>query len=338
MLALAIVLAQTCEPTGEFLCRSGDQSYGGIKTTSSLAQFMASYSVGPAYVGVYSPSGVATRAVVAPYAGDGVALVGRRFNSDPGAHVIIDGDGPRGAYQLAVNVCGAMGFGFTDTGDFHFGQGRTLQCASDPAAGSLVDISGASGHVALRCSNPGCYLPLRGAEGANVSAVNADGSQPVCDGGRWTFAYDGGCRYHAASGHGSVDLGDGYPRWQGQIAEFYNPRSTTGARTDHVAYVSANGGFWQNHGLTRATFPPPGTTLETNQGTFFVDAAPMETLCDRTPGNAHCYFMRPGDDAGWVQGHGAGWVQWAEQPDVDALAAEIELIKQRLAALEAACP
>jgi len=331
---LAIVLSQTCEPTGEFVCRSGDQSVGGIKTHAELLQAMASYPVGGSAVGVYSPSGVATKTIVAPVAGEAVTLKCRLYSSNPGACVTIEDDGTeRAGYQLSVKKCGTQVYGVTTAGDVHFGAGFTTACAADPAAGSLVDI-GPGGHVALRRGQPGQYLALRGSEGNGVDAVNEDDSEPTCDGGRWTFMTDAGCRYHPASGHGSVDLGDGHARWQGQVLELNNPR--WGNRHDHVAYFSANGGYWQNHGLKLETFPPPGTTLETNQGTFFVDAQPGEMLWDQSRGR--WYFMKPGEDAGWVQGYGAGYVQFAEQPSVVALLSAYALLEARVAALEAVCP
>lgn len=341
-MVLALILAQACDPQGEFVCRGGDQTIADHKSFYSLSQHFASYDVGGVGCGVYSPNGVATRHLVAPTNGDALILRSRRHAGDYAGGVVIEqerwrGDG--GAYTLAINAprpCDVPVHLFTERGDFLFGQamepGEGGVC-KESGAGELVDISGISGHVALRRGQPGHYLAVRAAMGANVWAVNADGSEPVCDGGRWTFSYDGGCRYHAASGHGGFDVGDGYPRWQGQLLELNNPR--TGTRSDHVAYFSANGGYWQNHGLTLATFPPPGTTVDTNQGTFFVDAAPGEQLFDRQ--SRSWYHMKPGEDAGWVIGHGAGWTKFAEQPSIDALLSTVALLEARVAALEAAC-
>lgn len=325
MLPLALILAQTCEPFGEFVCRSAEQTIGGHKTFSAMSLHTASYPVGGIGVGVYSPSGVATRAVLPANDGEGVVLIGRRGESDAAGNVIIKGKHWRpGAYAMCVNSpdpCDTPAFCVADNADVHFGWGTSQTCASDPAAGSIVDRSTSSGHISLR-REPGYYLAMRGALGAREDATNPNGSAPECP-GPYTRQTDNGCRYNYAGGHGDVDLGSAYPMRAGFLLEIYNPLSGVGARTDHRAYWDWNGAYSQNHGLTLAQFPlPQQVEVSTNLGKFYFEAAP-----------GALYYAH--DTKHWYHAAGTHWAQLAEQAEVDA---RLALIEARLAALEATCP
>lgn len=338
-LALAMLLGQACNPSDtEFVCKSGDQSVSGYKTLTHLALFTDGYLVGGESVGVYAPNGVATKTLVPATSGNGLLLKGRRSSSDTGANVIVGSETWKDGNQFCVNsgppTTGAPAplFCVAGNGDIHFGSAITSNGAS-AFSGSLIDRSGVAGHPAL-AREPGLQLQISGALGAREDIKNIDGSDPTCDGGSWTRHVDGGaCRWNFAGEHGDNTFASSYPMHAGFLAEWSNPLSGTGARTDHRAFIDFNGAYAQNHQLPRASFPGPAVKVASNIGDLYYGA--LNSTLMYSFDQSHWSFMARAD---YVSNADAGWVQFAEQPSVDQLISLVAVLEARVTALEAACP
>lgn len=128
--------------------------------------------------------------------------------------------------------------------------------------GTLQDISGISGHIALE-SGPGLYLTL-GNHLDICDSVNNDGGQPYDDGGTWVRTLDdGGTCWEYAGNHGGVTFLPHGPRYGGWLGEFKNP--IWGSSRDSVLFIEAYGGIGQGHQFNLADFPPcPGTGVITS--------------------------------------------------------------------------
>lgn len=316
-------MSTTCLEGGDCVCLTGDQAVSGHKHFEKLLFADANYS-SALPVGIHAANGIATRFITPTAAGQGIVLRGRRAGEDTAANVIVTGNEWRpGGYSFAVNSplpCDVMTFGIADNGDIHYGWGTSPECSSDPAAGSLVDRSTASGHISLK-REPGYYTAIRGALGARADAVQPNGEAPSP--GPYTFSTPNGERYKYAGGHGDVDAGSAFPMRAGFIHEFYNPLSGTGARTDHRAYIDWNGAYVQNHGLTLAQFPSPEQVkVSTSLGEFYYEAAP-----------GALYYAA--DTKHWYHAAGSHWAQLAEQDEVETLKAQVADLLARVAALEA---
>lgn len=322
-LVLAMLLAQAC--TAEFVCRSGDQDVSGHKTFNQLALFPASYDVGGVGVGVCSPSGVATRYITPASDNQGIVLRGRRGWGDPAAAVSIERSRHVDGGSMLTIFSGGQPIFDVGNDSVQFG-GSVNADGTSGHGGSLVDVNGYSGHTALTRID-GLYLFLTGAQGSRDDLVNADGSPPVCDGGSWTRETANGCRWNYAGDHGDVTYGSRHPMRAGLLAQLYNPLSGTGARTDYRAAWDVNGAYSQGHMLPRSAFPGLAVKVATNLGEAFFGAKPGAQYWAHD--TERWYFMKP--DAG-------DFVQFAEQPSVDALLSRVVAAEARIAALEAACP
>ena len=302
-----------------------------------LAQCSCSYVAEPVSfggTGYYAPNlhasidayrGIATGGPIFPDDdGRSVELVSRRHDLAPGVIVRtqhwVDGGV---VFQVNAHNCGnsVPVFQITAEGTY-FGGSSTPSCSgnADPLAGALVHQNGYSGAVALYKPG-GAYLTIAGTLGS-IRASLPDGGRPnpADYPAGWVRCEGGDCYFPQASLHGDVTSMSLEPMYAGQLAEWKNP--TGDGFHAHRAGIDHNGGYWQNHGLTRAQFPSPlvRTTL-TSLGQYRYMMASSQ------------YYAF--DTERWYFTNGREWIQSAVQPDVEALASHIVALEARIAALEA---
>lgn len=272
--------------------------------------------------------GVATGGPVFPDEdGRSVELVSRRTDTAPGVIVRtqhwVDGGV---VFQVNAHNCGnsAPVFQVTAEGTY-FGGSATPQCGgnSDMLAGALVHQNGYSGAVALYKPG-GAYLTIAGTLG-ELRAVLPNGEQPnpLDYPAGWVMQDDAGYFFPYAGLHGNVTSMAIAPMHAGQLAEWKNP--TGDGYRAHRAGIDHNGGYWQNHGLSRSQFPSPRveTTLTSlGQYRFMM----LGTL----------YFAET--ERHWYFTDGEQWLQLAEQREVDVLRVQVSALEARVSALEAQHP
>lgn len=311
-----------------------------------LSQCSCSYAPEPVSfggVGYYAPGlnasidayhGVATGGpIFANLPGRSVEFVSRRNDRAPGI-IFRSERWVDGGVVLQVNAqnCGNSSPVFAVTADgIAYGGAFNPDCSgnADPYAGALVH-AGYAGSVALYSARD--YLTVAGSLGA-IRAVLPDGGQPnpADYPSGWVRCDAEGCHFPYAGLHGSVNSAARVPMYAGQLGEWHNRTDDDGFHA-HKAGIDWLGGYWQNHGLTRAQFPSPRVeTTETSVGQYrFAMLSTLRFAFD----TLHWYFNAADS-----------YVQLAEQPEVDALrtqvtaqAALISALEARVAALEAQHP
>lgn len=301
------------------------QSLDGFVHWTELAFFEGNYDLGNSLrADLYASHGVATKAVFPTSNNLGLTITGRRGWGDPDPSVVIASTNWRdGGYLLAVQFPGSTSnaFDVTEVGDLDFGSVIDRLGNSSQEGGRLMDRSGFSGHHALD-RDDGYYLAIGGSLGAltgpSSCALEADGGRPVYDAGPWVRQEsDGGTCYNYAGGHGDVNVADRYAMQAGFTAEFYNPISGVGARTDHRAFIDWVGAYSQGHGLRFSQFPTPKWfDVSTSLGTFLYGEQPgslmWDGLKDVTPaiGSQRWYWAENLPDGG------AQWAQFAHKAPV----------------------
>lgn len=251
----------------------------------------------------------------------GLVLRGRRTSTSVAPEVQITPSTFRdaGSFFQVLDYPGAGGqvFGIAASGDVTFSSSPRYAALhnTEPAwIGNLQDLSGLSGHIALK-SSPKLYLAIGSLLQDNHDSIEADGGCPVYDGGTWVVldggtgvGADGGvCAtyYSYAGNHGDVTIIPHGPHVGGWLLEVKNP--VTGTSTDTKFALDSNGGMVHPSPMHRVNFPPRAVGFLTSIGQFSYGVAPS-TMYYANGTNEQRWF--------WYDDEKADYQQFAHQAPV----------------------
>lgn len=279
---------------------TGAQEIGGYKTfkaggqaddiwqcTAQFPRTVGDFSTYASQINYYGVM-VGHAPVMPTFDGESLTLMGSRSLNDPAADVILTPARYRdaGGFFTVLDYPGAGGqvFSIAANGDVKFGPAPRYLAnhLTEPAwEGSLQDLSGLSGHIALK-SSPNLYLAIGSYLQDNHAAINTDGGCPLYDGGTWVVqtggtgvGADGGvCAtyYSYAGNHGDVTIIPHGPHVGGWLLEVKNP--VTGTATDTKFVIDPNGGMVQPSAMHRSSFPTEAVGFLTSIGQFSYGVAP----------------------------------------------------------------